>query len=232
MDEFVKARWDTGKAKTLRFYKAKLPWKSKQFNRPLNLPAYFADLIGERKEVSIAELGSGMFCTIGSLWKTAKVKVYPSDVLADEFNQILKDAGITSLIPVVRENMESLSYPDNFFDIVHCVNALDHTENPLKAIKEMYRVVKPDGFIYLRHFVNVGEHEKYSGLHLWNINIYNGNDCIFWNRQEKFLLSEHFRGFTTTMKKEADYETEELVVSILQKEKNNERIIYDYLLHK
>lgn len=232
MDESVKARWDIGKAKTLRFYKAKLPWKSKQFNRIFPLPNYFAPMIGDKKEVKIAELGAGMFCTIGSLWPNTKIKVYPSDALADEFNQILKDHGVTPIIPVKKENMEKLSYPNNFFDIVHCVNALDHTLNPAKAISEMYRAAKPGGFIYLRHFVNVGEHEKYSGLHMWNINIYNNNDCIFWNREEKFLLSEHFSGFKNTMKKEADYETEELVVSILQKEKDDAKLIYDHLLHK
>lgn len=217
MNDLLKAKWEKGTNNTLRFYRAKLPWKAKQFNRELTLPDYFGQMIGDKKEVTIAEIGSGMFCTIGSLWKTAKVKVYPSDALADKFNKILEDNNVTPLIPVEKQDMENLTYPDNFFDIVHCCNALDHTTNPLKAICEMYRIVKPGGYIYLRHFVNVGENEKYSGLHMWNIDKSGGKDCVIWNQNERFLLSDHFQGFNTVKKKELDYETDDMVVSILHK---------------
>lgn len=212
-----KKKWDKGKNNTIHFYRKKLPWKAKQFNQPLHLPDYFNKMIGKKKEVTIAELGSGMFCTIGSLHKTAKVTVYPSDALADEFNQILKESNIKPLIPVEKQDMENLTYPDSFFDIVHSVNALDHTTNPLKAIYEMHRVCKPGGYIYLRHFINVGEREKYAGLHMWNINIDDAGDCIIWNPKQKFSLSEHFPGFKSAKRKEMDYETEDLVVSILNK---------------
>ncbi|HJY98675.1 MAG TPA: methyltransferase domain-containing protein [Patescibacteria group bacterium] len=217
MDNLNKAKWEHGKSKTLWFYRKKLPWKAQQFNKPLTLPGYFAPMIGDKKEVTIAELGSGMFCTIGSIWKGVDVKIYPSDALADEFNKILKESGVTPIIPVLKEDMENLSYPDNFFDIVHCVNALDHTQNPAKAIKEMYRVAKPGGFIYLRHFVNVGESEHYAGLHMWNVDIDGKLGGMIWNRQEKFYLTDLFKGFGSVMKREMDYENEDLVVSILKK---------------
>lgn len=217
MNDSYKAKWEKGKGNTLHFYKVKLPWKARDFNRQLYLPKYFGPMIGNKKEVKIAELGAGMFCTIGSLWKTAKVKVYPSDVLADEFNQILKENNITPLIPVVKQNMEKLTYKDDFFDIVHCCNALDHTIDPLKALKEMYRVCKPGGYIYLRHFINVGKNEEYYGLHLWNIDINDNGDCLIWNRDKKFLLSDYFPGFKSVKKKELDYETNDMVVSILHK---------------
>jgi ubiquinone/menaquinone biosynthesis C-methylase UbiE len=218
MDDQLKAKWERGKNNTLRHYTKKLPWKVKKHNHESYLPDYFGPMIGNKKEVTIAEIGSGMFCTIGSAWKTSKVKVFPSDILADEFNQILKDNGITPFITIAKENMESLSYPDNFFDITHSCNALDHTADPIKAIREMYRVTKPGGYIYLRHFVNVGEHEGYSGLHMWNIDINDKGDCVIWNPDKKFLLSDFYSGFKSVKKKELDYETEDMVVSILHKE--------------
>src|SRR3989337_266717 len=142
MDDQLKAKWERGKNNTLRFYRAKLPWKAKAFNTELlYLPDYFDKMIGDKKEVTIAEIGAGMFCTIGSLWKTAKVNVYPSDALAEEYSQILKESGVTPFMPVTKQDMENLTYLDSFFDIVHCVNALDHTTDPIKAIKEMYRVL-------------------------------------------------------------------------------------------
>jgi ubiquinone/menaquinone biosynthesis C-methylase UbiE len=35
--------------------------------------------------------------------------------------------------------------PDNFFDIVICTEVLEHTLNPFEAVKEIYRILKPNG---------------------------------------------------------------------------------------
>jgi 2-polyprenyl-3-methyl-5-hydroxy-6-metoxy-1,4-benzoquinol methylase len=45
------------------------------------------------------------------------------------------------------EDMEQLSYADNAFDIVVCVNALDHTPDAKAAVKEMLRVSR--GLVYI-----------------------------------------------------------------------------------
>lgn len=209
--------WNHGKKKTLGFYEKKLPWKAAAFNKKLHLPKYFKDLIGNKKEVNIAEIGSGMFCTIGSVWDGVKINMYASDILADDYNEILKKHKVKPLIPVKKENMEDLSYPDNFFDIVHCVNALDHTVDAIKALKEMYRVTKPGGYVYLRHFPNVAESEGYYGMHTWNIDLTKNKDCIIWNKENKFLLSDFFENISNKKKKEMDYENTNLVVTIIQK---------------
>lgn len=46
-------------------------------------------------------------------------------------------------------DMEDLDYDDSTFDLVVCVNALDHTPNAAKALSEFYRVVKKGGWIYI-----------------------------------------------------------------------------------
>ncbi len=40
------------------------------------------------------------------------------------------------------QNMEELAYPDDTFDLVVCINALDHTRDAERAIKELIRVSK------------------------------------------------------------------------------------------
>lgn len=40
------------------------------------------------------------------------------------------------------QDMEKMTYPDDYFDLVVCVNALDHTPDAKSAIKEMKRVGK------------------------------------------------------------------------------------------
>lgn len=44
--------------------------------------------------------------------------------------------------PVKRQNMEHLTYPDDEFDLVVCINALDHTVDAISAVEEMIRVGK------------------------------------------------------------------------------------------
>jgi len=115
---------------TLRFYRMKFKVKLDRFNHQAELPDYFGPMIGDKKEVTIAELATGPICTIGNLWKNIKVRLYASDILQNEFASLWKEHNAIPVIPVEYQNIEHLAYPDNFFDIVHCVNALDHTLNP------------------------------------------------------------------------------------------------------
>lgn len=39
-------------------------------------------------------------------------------------------------------DMENLPYADNSFDLVVCINALDHTQDPMSALSEFIRVSK------------------------------------------------------------------------------------------
>lgn len=202
---------------TLKHYKLKLALKEKQFNHKMFLPLYFEDMIGDKTEVNIAELGSAMFCTIGNMWLNTKINMYASDILADEFNEMLKEARITPVIPVVKEDMENLSYSNEFFDIVHCANALDHTVNIKKALEEMKRVCKKGGWIYLRHFQNVGEHENYGGDHRWNIEPiltpFNFNKNVrIWNKENQFFLSDVFKIFDVKIGREWSYEPKDMVI--------------------
>lgn len=193
---------------TIRFYRAKFLKKLAQFNFSSQLPDYFRPMIGDKKEVTIAELGAGPICIIGNSWKDIKINLYASDILQNEFVPYWEKYGATPVVPVEYQDMEHLTYPDEFFDIVHCVNALDHTPNVKQALKEMIRVCKPSGWIYLRHFPN--QRKQLRGMHAWDINEING-DSAFSNRREKFLLSE-FGNFKT-------HAEGALIVSILQKDK-------------
>lgn len=191
---------------TIYFYRVKFKSKLAIFNHPSQLPDYFEPMIGDKKEVTIAELGAGPICTIGNLWKDVKVNLYASDVLQNEYAPWWGKYNATPVVPVEYQDMEHLTYPDGFFDIVHCVNALDHTLDSKQALKEMLRVCKTGGWIYLRHLPN--QRKQLRGMHAWDINESNG-ESVFSNRRNRFLLSE-FGDFKTHL--EGD-----LIVSILCK---------------
>jgi ubiquinone/menaquinone biosynthesis C-methylase UbiE len=194
-------KWKKSWKYSIAFYQNKLPFKTRQFNHLFQLPHYFEEFIDGKDKVKIADLGCGMFSTTGSTWPTADIEIYPSDILAAEYNELLKKYKVIPVIPVEKQDMECLTYEKDFFDVVHCVNALDHCFNPIQALKEMFRVCKPGGWIYLRHFLNNAEFQKYHGSHLWNINE-SGGDCVIWNKEELHLLSYFFSGFKTATRKD------------------------------
>lgn len=118
-----------------------------RFNNPLPLVNYLVSLVGDKKEVKIADIGSGPQSKIGQSLSGVEVKIYPSD--NQDFTNFYKKHNFTPLIPIEYQDMENLTYPDSFFDIVHCANALDHTKDVRAAVEEMLRACKPEGWIYI-----------------------------------------------------------------------------------
>ncbi len=175
------------------YYRLKFRSKMLWVNKKTQLRDYFVPMIGDKKEVTIADLGSGPCSITGSYYKDVKVNLYPSDVLQEEYMSIWKyKCKADPLIPIEKQNIEKLTYPDNYFDIVHCENALDHTRNPKKAIEEMKRICKKGGWVYLRHFID--QRRRFRGFHYWDINI-EGRDCVFTSKSKRFVLD----GFKTTL---------------------------------
>ena len=41
----------------------------------------------------------------------------------------------------------TITIPDNYFDIIFCTEVLEHTNNPFLAVEELYRIVKPGGIV-------------------------------------------------------------------------------------
>lgn len=86
------------------------------------------------------------------------------------------------LVPA--ENMEHLSYSDNTFDIVSCVNALDHTRDARSAIKEMIRVVKRGGLVYID--CALIQRTQSGGHHYWDAL----EDGTFKSKDEQFNIKD------------------------------------------
>jgi len=46
-------------------------------------------------------------------------------------------------------DLDTLNFSDNFFDVILCLETLEHTPDPEKLLKEFYRVLKPNHFMVL-----------------------------------------------------------------------------------
>ena len=51
--------------------------------------------------------------------------------------------------PDIVGDIHALPFPDNSIDAIVCIAVLEHVEEPQKAVREIYRVLKPGGYCYL-----------------------------------------------------------------------------------
>lgn len=73
------------------------------------------------------------------------------------------------------ENACSMSFPDNHFDIIASISVFEHIHDFELALKEMYRVLKPGGYV----FAEFGPiWSSCWGHHLW---LYHNGKVIDWN---------------------------------------------------
>ena len=155
----------------------------KRFNKPFPVKNRLIPLIGDKKEVKIADVGSGPVSRIGELLPGVKIEIYPSD--KKDYTKITWNGlGIKPRFPIEVQNMEEFSYSDDFFDIVHCGNALDHTRDAVAAIKEMIRIVKPEGWVYID--CSLDQLSVSGGRHFWDAK----EDGTFINKNDSFSLKD------------------------------------------
>lgn len=63
--------------------------------------------------------------------------------------RLAAERGVTNIDFAV-EDVHALSFADDTFDIVHAHQVLQHVGDPVQALREMRRVVKPDGTVAAR----------------------------------------------------------------------------------
>lgn len=65
-------------------------------------------------------------------------------------------------------DIHSLPFPDNKFDVVHAHQVLQHISDPVQALREMRRVVKPGGLVACRESASMTWYPSSKGLEAWN----------------------------------------------------------------
>ncbi|KIN05378.1 hypothetical protein OIDMADRAFT_116380 [Oidiodendron maius Zn] len=65
-------------------------------------------------------------------------------------------------------DIHSLPFPDNSFDIAHAHQVLQHIADPIQALREMRRVVKPGGIVACRESASMTWYPDSEGLEAWD----------------------------------------------------------------
>jgi len=95
-----------------------------------------------RDDCKILDVGCGPGWFLGTLFKEGAKNIYGCDCIKNlDFNNFQFD--------LVNLNELNLPYNEAEFDIVFCSDVLEHLENPSKCLREIRRVVKPNGAVYV-----------------------------------------------------------------------------------
>jgi ubiquinone/menaquinone biosynthesis C-methylase UbiE len=100
------------------------------------------------------EIGCGPYTNIRLISKKCKIKeIYCSDPLINVYTSFKLTWLCTQFsknrIKISNDKCENLRFDDDCFDLVVCINVLDHVQDAEKCLKEMIRVSKSGGFIIL-----------------------------------------------------------------------------------
>ena len=117
------------------------------------------------KDKVVVDVGCGAWGGILNFAKDAK-RTYAIDPLIAKYIEL----GLYKIVPSTTfgDSAEEIWIPDNYVDLVFCLNTLDHCNNikaPQKIISEIHRILKPKGKAYIfLHFrgENLGLMHYYS----------------------------------------------------------------------
>jgi SAM-dependent methyltransferase len=167
-------------------------------------------------EVAILDVGAGPLTTIGRTHPGKDLRIVAIDPLAADYDRILAKAGVTPPVRTIAGEGETLleQFDPVSFDVAYSANALDHCYDPLSVISNMVEVVRPGGFVLLRHRRNEAEAKDYLGLHQWNFDIRDGR-FVIWNRSSAQVVAEALSG---KAKIRAHEDADEVVCVLLRSE--------------
>ena len=157
------------------------------------------------RRVRILDVGAGPLTFVGKRWPGHDLELTAVDALADKYDALLAEYGVTPPVRTRRCDSERLSdlFPPDSFDMACAAQTIDHSYEPLRAIDQMVAVVRPGGVVLLLHYPNEAENEVYHGQHQWNLD-WVGDDCILWRPGTRWSLRHELAGQATVTGAKAD----------------------------
>ena len=139
--------------------------------------------------VTAIDVGSGPFGVLTKHPSASKFEITHLDPLLNLYENLtdIPHASI-SYVKGAAEDIPFLFF-DKSFNLVFSRNALDHSQDILRALKGCLSLVSRNGFFFLELLENEGSHAGYTGMHLWNCQRLE-NDVLLWNPGNYHLVSQ------------------------------------------
>lgn len=166
-------------------------WDTRKANLDLSYFKSFADELQSflptgtvKASTSILEIGSGPAGILTHLDSNDKHAIDPLESFYATVDSFVRVRDSRTHYYTVRG--EELPFPDNRFDLIIMDNVLDHAQDPMQVLREMQRVIKPNGLVFFRQNV----------YHVWGLS-------ARW-LMERFVLDPgHPHTFTSSSLKQA-----------------------------
>lgn len=160
--------------------------ESKRLNKKVRKEIFPKELLSfvKKPKAKVLELGSGPLSDLAWGVEEGLIEVVAIDVLAKEYNEMLRNRKIDYPIRPTPGTGENLSFEKKSFDIVYSRNALDHMIDPKRCVRNMVKVLKKNGFLYIRGNVKVGSKVHWRGLHQHDL-VAARRHLIHYNQERK-----------------------------------------------
>jgi ubiquinone/menaquinone biosynthesis C-methylase UbiE len=116
------------------------------------------------------EVGSGPYTNTRLISKVVKIReIHCVDPLMQEYrnfkNTYISEMNKKNKIHTYVGKGEKLEFPDEHFDLVICINVLDHVEDAEKCLSEIHRVLKKGGhFVFGQDLKDLGNSFGYEEI--------------------------------------------------------------------
>lgn len=146
-------------------------------------------LLDLKENVSMLDIGCGTGWALGQAAKRVDNKgtfvgIDLSDKMIEKAKENFKDRDNFQFI---KANAEDIPLEDSRFDYIICTNSFHHYLHQDKALKEMYRLLKPGGKI---HIVD-------PSVDMWLVRIFTNAHHLFSKEVVKFNTSREFEKLMT-----------------------------------
>ena len=103
---------------------------------------------------SVVSIGSGCSGDMAAWPAASKISVDPLSYAYQKLEMLIAERPGANPTVYLATGIEALMLLDNCADVVLCRNALDHMHDPRFGLDEMWRILKPDGRLFL--WVDIG----------------------------------------------------------------------------
>ena len=92
-------------------------------------------------------------------------------------------ADLSSPLAMIKTDITSLIFEDNSFDVILCSHVLEHVNDDILAMRELYRVMKPDGWAIIQSPIDYSIDKTIEGNEKMTLN----------ERRKLFGEEDHYR---------------------------------------
>ena len=108
-------------------------------------------LLKIKENMSFLDIGCGTGWALGQIARSANNEgfFYGIDLSFKMIEKAKDNFKSFNNFQFIKASADSIPLKDDFFDVIICTNSFHHYFNPDNALKEMRRLLKPDGRLYI-----------------------------------------------------------------------------------